>query len=57
MVSCEHGNEPSGSIKCSKIFIKLRNISLDKKGSASCKWFVVVSGYFIQAIQLSMINN
>jgi hypothetical protein len=56
MASCEHGNEPSGSIKCREILVWLRRISLDKKGSASCKWFVVF-GFFIQAIELSMINN
>jgi hypothetical protein len=32
--SCEHGNEPSGSIKCWKILEWLHNLQLLKKGSA-----------------------
>jgi hypothetical protein len=32
--SCEHGNEPSGSIKCWKVLELLHNLRLLKKGSA-----------------------
>jgi hypothetical protein len=32
--SCEHGNEPSGSIKCWEVLEKLHNWRLLKKGSA-----------------------
>jgi hypothetical protein len=32
--SCEHGNEPSGSIKCWEVLEKLHNLWLLKKGSA-----------------------
>jgi hypothetical protein len=32
--SCEHGNEPSGSIKCWEILEWLHNWRLFKKGSA-----------------------
>jgi hypothetical protein len=34
--SCEHGNEPSGSIKCWEVLDWLRNWSLLKKGSVQC---------------------
>jgi hypothetical protein len=33
--SCEHGSEPSGFIKCSKILEQLHNWRLLKKGSAA----------------------
>jgi hypothetical protein len=33
--SSEHGNEPSGSIKCWKVLEWLHNLRLLKKGSAS----------------------
>jgi hypothetical protein len=32
--SCEHGNEPSGSIKCCEVLVKLSDWRLLKKGSA-----------------------
>jgi hypothetical protein len=32
--SCEHGNEPSGSIKCWEVLEQLHNWQLFKKGSA-----------------------
>jgi hypothetical protein len=32
--SCEHGNEPSGSIKCWEVLEWLHNWQLLKKGSA-----------------------
>jgi hypothetical protein len=32
--SCEHGNEPSGSIKCWEVLERLHNSQLLKKGSA-----------------------
>jgi hypothetical protein len=32
--SCEHGNEPSGSLKCWEILEYLENWRLLKKGSA-----------------------
>jgi hypothetical protein len=32
--SCEHGNEPSGSIKCWEVLEWLHNLQLLKKGSA-----------------------
>jgi hypothetical protein len=32
--SCEHGNEPSDSIKCSEVLEQLHNRQLLKKGSA-----------------------
>jgi hypothetical protein len=31
--SCDHGDEPSGSIKCSKVLEWLQNWRLLKKGS------------------------
>jgi hypothetical protein len=33
--SYEHGNEPSGSLKCWEVLEQLRNWQLVKKGSAS----------------------
>jgi hypothetical protein len=33
--SCEHGNEPSGSIKCCEILDELHNWQLLEKGSVS----------------------
>jgi hypothetical protein len=33
--SCEHGNEPSGSIKCWEVLEWLHNWQLLKKGSAA----------------------
>jgi hypothetical protein len=35
--SCEHGNEPSGSIKCWEVLEWLHNCQLLKKGSVSIK--------------------
>jgi hypothetical protein len=32
--SCEHGDEPSGAIKCSEVLELLHNWRLLKKGSA-----------------------
>jgi hypothetical protein len=32
--SCEHGNEPPGSIKCWEVLEQLHNWQLLKKGSA-----------------------
>jgi hypothetical protein len=34
--SCEHGNEPSGSIKCLEVLEWMHNWMLLKKGSAPC---------------------
>jgi hypothetical protein len=34
--SCEHGNEPSGSIECWKVLEQLHNWRLLKKGSVPC---------------------
>jgi hypothetical protein len=38
--ACEHGNEPSGSIKCWEILEYLRNWRLLKEGSAQWSWLV-----------------
>jgi hypothetical protein len=35
--SCEHGDEPSGSIKFWEVFEWLHNWQLIKKGSAPCR--------------------
>jgi hypothetical protein len=38
--SCEHGNEPSGSIKCGDFVYQLSDYQLLKKDSAPCSWLV-----------------
>jgi hypothetical protein len=42
--SFEHGNEPSGSIKCSEILRKLRDWQLLKKDSVPSSWLI---GWFV----------
>jgi hypothetical protein len=39
--SCEHGNKPSGFIKCSKILEWLHNWRLLKKGSAPWSYLLL----------------
>jgi hypothetical protein len=46
--TCECGNEPSGSIKCGKIFDYLRDCSLFKKGGVAWNWLVWEVHRFVQ---------
>jgi hypothetical protein len=48
--SCEHGNEPSGSIKCWEILEWLHNWRLLKKGSAP-RVSLLISFYVFHGIQ------
>jgi hypothetical protein len=50
--SCEHGNEPSGSIKCWEVLEQLHNWRVLKKGSAL--WSLLVSPLLSVASRRSM---
>jgi hypothetical protein len=41
--SCEHGNEPSGSIECWEVLECLSDSRLPKKDSAPCSYFYFVA--------------
>jgi hypothetical protein len=47
--SCEHGNEPSGCIKCWENFEYLRDLLLFKKGSAP-RSYLIISTIFVHLI-------
>jgi hypothetical protein len=54
--SCEHGNEPSGSIKCRKSLECLNNWLLLNKGSAPLNYMLYTRGSVGFACSLSNCN-
>jgi hypothetical protein len=53
VASCEHGNEPSISIKCVKFLDQMSNYQKLKKGSAPWSYFIAVQ---VQLVILKTAN-